>query len=350
MAKQNLSQQNGTLGQTIAKYQIQHFGQWVVRGQPEEDFGIDLEMELNSPEVLGHFIKVQIKANQTIYTVNGLVKQSLSKSFLRYVYECRVPIILIVVDLQTERCWAMWLQQYLILGKLTSTIYENKSSKTLTICIPESQTLTHMLQHELPAIANWENRTQQYIALKDLAQLSLKLYDKELAGFLYLQLERFPEYSSVGYLDELIARLSRLGNAAYGTHEGNEVNGLMYKLIREQGQWLRAPQIINITIRNGEYSRTGLIALGIFYDYYAFYAASLSLPDTFRKEKRHLLEVYCLMREKYPGESSPHWLQQKADHSTEEVHADFTGDLSDFYLKWFNRGDSIFFDIASEKI
>jgi hypothetical protein len=349
MAIQSNSQSIGSIGQTLVKYQAERSGLWVGREQSQEDFGIDLELELTKPEILGQFIKIQVKAHQNVGVQKGMICQPLKKAFLRYVNECRVPIILVVADVSKEECWAIWLQQYLIESLLTQEIYLGDSTQLLTVNIPQNNSFRSMLTSELVTIANWENQMQKYIALKDLAQLSVRLYDQELANLLYKHLERFQQYQTPLYIDEIINKVLSLGTGIWNTRAGHQIAQFMYDFIRQHGNQLKVEQICRFTAREDAYSRTGLIALGILYDQFPQHAISLKLPATFRAMKRYTLEVYCIMREKHPGKSSPHWLRQKEDHSTLEIHADFREGLEELYDKWANRGDSLFFDIVFDK-
>ncbi|HKC67330.1 MAG TPA: DUF4365 domain-containing protein, partial [Bacteroidia bacterium] len=70
-----------------------------------------LELEYTEPEVLGKILKVQVKTHENIESKSGFVSEPQDKSFLRYVNECRIPILLIVVDTEKSIAWYIWLQQ-----------------------------------------------------------------------------------------------------------------------------------------------------------------------------------------------------------------------------------------------
>ena len=115
MPKQTNSQKIGSLGHSIIETQIKVSDVWIARNLTE-DFGIDIELEFapNDDEVEGKFVKAQIKSHKKIEIENGILTESFSKTFLRYVYECRIPIVLIVVETSTEKSWYVWLQKWLV--------------------------------------------------------------------------------------------------------------------------------------------------------------------------------------------------------------------------------------------
>jgi len=59
----------------------------------------------------------------------------------------------------------------------------------LSVKIKTDDVFKIALIKELVSIASWENKTQLYIAIKDLANLSLRMYDDKLSEILFGYLE-----------------------------------------------------------------------------------------------------------------------------------------------------------------
>lgn len=128
MPTQTTQQKIGSLGHSIAEGQIKRSKFWIARNLTE-DFGIDIELEFTLDEVKGKFVKAQIKSHEQVTLNKGFISQSLAKSFLRYVYECRLPIILIVVSVDNSKSWYAWLQKWIIDSGNVSNIYDDSKKK-----------------------------------------------------------------------------------------------------------------------------------------------------------------------------------------------------------------------------
>jgi len=347
MTIQTKKQKIGSLGHSIAEGQIKRSKFWIARNL-NEDFGIDIELEHTLEEVKGKFVKAQIKSHKQVVVKNDFISQSLKKSFLRYVYECRVPIILIVVSVNNSKSWFVWLQKWLIDSGNISNIYDTSKSKSLSVNIHRDNDFISGLESEIISIATWENETQLYIAVKDLAKLSLRLYDDKLSKVLfdYLGQLKTTDQSDVNYLASIIKKVIELGSFVWATDEGNKVSKLLFKFVREQGDKLNADHISKLVIRDNECSRTGLNALGILYDNYPNHAASLNLTRKFEKFSDPRLHYYCTIRERYLGIKSPVWLSEKNDLTVGNLKADFSNIYTSILDKWANRGDSVIFDFV----
>lgn len=347
MPKQTNSQKIGSLGHSIVETQIKFSDVWIARNLTE-DFGIDIELEFapNADEVEGKFVKAQIKSHKIIDQNKGTLTETFSKSFLRYVYECRVPIILIVVETSTTKSWYVWLQKWLIDSGNRSNIYDESQFKSLTVKICTDNVFKEGLHNELIAIASWENKTQLYIAVKDLANLSLKLYDDKLSKLLFGYLEELQSANpdEPNYIDLLLNRIIDLGTGIWATHEGNKVSQILYKFFRENGEKINADHIAKLVIRGKDCSRTGINALGILYDNYPQHTATLNLPRRFKDFDDPRLFYYCSMRERYLGIKSPSWLNENNNLNLGQIKTDFSLINTSIYDKWANRGDSVIFD------
>lgn len=349
MPKQTISQKIGTLGHSIVETQVKSSKFWIARNLTE-DFGIDMELEFAPEDVKGKFVKVQIKSHETVATETDFISEPLFKSFLRYVYECRVPIILVVVSVDNSKTWFVWLQKWIIDSQNISNIYDESETKSLTVHLHFDSDFNNGLQSEIISIATWENKTQLYIALRDLANLSLRMYDDKLSQLLFDYLGTFKSanISDPNYLDSIIERVIELGTSIWATQEGNKVTEMLFKFIREYGDRLNASHISKLIIRGKDCSRTGLNALGILYDNFPKHVASLNLVKKFKSFEDPRLHYYCTIRERYLGERSPSWLDETKDLTVGKLKADFSSINTSIFDKWANRGDSVIFDYVYE--
>jgi hypothetical protein len=349
MPKQTASQKTGSLGHSIVENQIKRSGLWVARNLTE-DYGVDIELEYAPGEVKGKFVKAQIKSHERIKVDKGFIKQNLPKSYLRYCYECRIPIILVVVSTETSESWFMWIQKWVIDSGNVSNIYDDLNSKSLAIRLPIDNDFVSSLEREMVSIANWENSTQLYIALQDLANLSLRLYDDDLSKILFEYLGRFKVNNSAdaNYLSSLIERVIEMGAAIWGTYEGSKLSKLLFEFIREHGDKLNAQHISKLIIRGDNCSRTGVNALGILYDNFPSHAVSLKLTRRFENFADKRLHYYCTVREKYLDCKGPGWLSKIDNLTIGKIKADFSSIGTSIYDKWANRGDSVILDFVFE--
>ena len=345
MPKQTISQKIGTHGQSIIETQIKASKHWIARSL-NEDYGIDIELEFAPEEAKGKFIKGQIKSHQKVSTDKDFIRESLSKSYLRYVNECRIPIILIIVSLDTSKSWFIWLQKWIIDSHNLSIIYDESKTKSLTIQIPRQNDFIKGLQGELISIATWENRTQLYIALRDLANLSLSLYDEKLSQVLFDYIGTFKsiDIHDTNYLNSLIEKVLELGASIWATNEGYKTSTLLFNFIQEHGEKLNANHVATLIIRGKECSRTGINALGILYDTFPRHVLSLKLRERFKNFNDPRLYYYCTIRERYLGLKSPAWLSEENDLTVDNLRADFSAININIIDKWANRGDSVIFD------
>lgn len=349
MPTETESQKTGSLGHSIAELQIKQSKLWIARNLTE-DYGIDIELEFSHKEVKGRFVKAQIKSHEEVLTNTDFISESFSKSFLRYVYECRIPIILIIVSVDNSKSWFVWLQKWLIDSNNISNIYDESETVSLTVRVPVKNDFVLGLSNEIISIASWENTTQLYITVRDLANLTLKLYDDKLSQFLFDYLGELnpTNETDANYFDSLIEKVIELGTSIWATHEGNKVSQLLFKFLKEHGEKLNANHISKLIIRGKDCSRTGLNALGLLYDNYPKHVASLNLIKRFEKFEDPRLHYYCTIRERYLGLQSPSWLSENSDLTVGKLKADFSSINTSIFDKWANRGDSVIFDYVYE--
>src|SRR5690606_28546254 len=151
------------------------------------------------------------------------------------------------------------------------------------------------------------NATQLYIAVRDLANLSLKLYDGELSQLLFDYLGKLKpaNETDASYLDSLIEKVIELGTAIWATREGNKVSQSLFEFLKQHGEKLNVNHISKLIIRDKGCSRTGLNALGILYDNFPKHTASLNLIERFENFNDPRLHYYCTIRERYLDSKSP---------------------------------------------
>jgi len=205
------------------------------------------------------------------------------------------------------------------------------------------------LKSELVSVAHWENPTQLYIALKDLANLSLTLYDDKLSDFLFEYLEQMRGEIKDDYLESLIERIIELGDKIKATTQGNKLSKFLFNYVREHGDQLTSNHITRFVTRSGSYSRTGVTALGILYDEFPKHATSLNLPNIFAKLEDPRLNYYCIIRERYLGLKSPAWFIGEKNLTVENITVDFSQIGTSILDKWANRGDSAILDYVNFK-
>lgn len=345
MPRQTDSQKIGSLGHSLVETQIKASELWIARNLTE-DFGIDIELEFapNNDEVKGRFIKAQIKSHKTVKYANEFLSEPFSKGFLRYVYECRVPIILIIAETSSEKTWYVWLQKWLIDSGNVSNLYDETTTKTLSVNIAIKDDFKQALKSDLTSIASWENKTQLYIAVKDLANLSLTMYDEKLSEILfdYLGELKATNPDDPDYIELILNRVIELGMGIWATPEGNKVSRMLFKFLKENGEKINSNHISKLIIRGESCSRTGINALGLLYDNYPQHTASLKLKERFKKFSDPRVFYYCSIREKYLGTKSPHWLEKDLEFGN--FKADFSEINTSIFDKWANRGDSVILD------
>ncbi|MBN3584826.1 DUF4365 domain-containing protein [Algoriphagus aestuarii] len=346
MPKQAKSQKIGILGQSIVELHIRKSSFWIAR-QLNEDFGIDIELELAPDQVQGKFIKAQIKSHKKLSSKTDFLTEVLPKHFLRYVYECRIPIILILVSTESSETWFVWLQKWLIDSNNVSNIYDESQTKSLSVKVDMRNDFRNGLKRELIQIASWENSTQLYIAVRDLANLSLKLYDDKLSKMLFDYLQELLEHTDkIEYFDSLINKVIEQGTNVWGTPEGNKFSQLLFKFIQEYGDRLNEDHIAKLVIRGKECSRIGINALGNLYDSFPKHAVSLNLPTKFKSFPDPRLHFYCTIRERYINSSKGKWLLEDNDFTVGDLKVDFSSIKTSIFDTWANRGDSLIFDFV----
>jgi hypothetical protein len=347
MAQRSQSQKIGALGQQFVRLQIEQSGIWLARNQ-DEDYGIDLEMELTTPEVSGKIIKIQVKSHASISSENDFISERLSKSFLRYVNECRIPVLLTVVSTSTAEIWYTWLQKWLYDTNNRNNIYDESGSKTLEVNIHKSSLFSDRLANEIISIATWHNNTQKLITLFDLANLSVKLYDDKLSDILFEYIETLEKEREHDHPDIIVDRVIELGTGIWATLEGNKRSQQLFDFIRRNGNKLTKEHVSKLILRVESYSRTGINALAVLYEEFPQHALALKLPDVF-KNANDLVYYYCVLRERNIQAQGFFWVINVTDFRVNNYTIDDSRFLSDIMDNIANRGDSAILDYVVYK-
>lgn len=337
MPKWVSSQKIGARGQKSLSSHVEEHGDWISRKQ-EEDYGIDLEFELQQDgELKGDLLKVQVKTVEEAIRRGGNVKVQLARKYLTYAASCRYPVILILVCLRTKQAWYIWLQQWLLFRRIKADPLST-DQKNWTEWIPENQTVMSGLSSELKAIARWEGEVQLVLTLLDTMRCASAIGKLDIVRAVGGIMDASAPFANEAVLNALISQALVLGNRMRGTHQGNIVAQQIYGIIRFGGQIVTKEIAINLVMRGGSYSRVGLDALGILYDKFFAHAKSLHLSKAFEKLAPEVA-FYCALRESLPGEK---WVCVPPN-DFRYAGLKYLGP-DDYLNKYINRGPSAILD------
>jgi hypothetical protein len=339
MPRRTPSQRIGSLGHRIAASAFERLGSWIVRNQ-EEDVGIDIELELSDPDPSGHFLKCQVKS----FKGRGAsTKIRLKNDFLRYVYECRLPIVLAQVEVISGNVWVCWLQGCIEMKRLQQSIYGTKHYTTINS--EWLKVLDNSASEQLKFIARGVHPIARGAQIRDLVRFALETHDHDLVGAANKLLFKYREDISHFPLDLLVDEILSIGNRIWGTIEGNALSELLYLLARLYGDNFTKEQIKKLVLRGDSYSRTGINALGIMYDEFPEKMRGLRLGDHFRTHDDWRVAYFCNLRDKYPGVSVFGLMTGEYDCALDGC--DLLPSVKDSgFNKWANRGDCAILDYA----
>jgi len=341
--KRTKSQRIGELGENLVYSITEKQGDWIPR-KLGKDYGIDLEIELVENEIVtGRILKVQVKAISKYEIIDARIKFSIKKDFLKYCSECRVPIILVLIDTKREIGFYLWVQEY-----LKRQNFDLNKGKYKTIQIDSVNDYEDGLNNHLKKIAKGLNLTQIQLDIKACLESAFLLGDEEVyekMTDIFMGISKTYSLEIESAIDNLI----KLGNKAWGTFEGNKKSKIAFNLCRKYGDKFTKSHIENLVMRGFTYSRTGIISLGILYDEYPKYISSLGLPKLFNSYDDKRIRYYCLLREKYLGmKGMEMWMNQKIDYEIEDFY--LQDDMREtLYLKYPNRGESTILDYIESK-
>ncbi|SEQ52283.1 protein of unknown function [Amphritea atlantica] len=300
MSKRIFAQKIGAQGHKWLSSHIEEHPHWLSR-EVGEDYGIDLELELDEEDLRGDLLKVQVKTVKKAKTRNGCVKFQIDRKYLQYASTCRYPVLLILVCLNTKQAWYIWLQQWLLVQRSQKDpLSTNQKSWTEWVSI--NKTVEIGLSSELKSIAKWEGEVQLVLALLDTMRCASAIGKLDVVRAVGEIVNASAPYAGEAGLNALITQALKLGNRMKGTHEGNMIAQQIYGIIRHAGLIISKEIVINLVMRGDSYSRVGLDALGILYDEYFNHARSLQLPTVF-KDLEPRVSYYCALREASPKKS-----------------------------------------------
>ncbi|WP_340833044.1 DUF4365 domain-containing protein [Polaribacter sejongensis] len=336
--KRTKSQETGDIGESTTLFIASKNRDWIAR-KVDKDFGVDIEMELVDDEkVTGQYVKVQVKGTTKYQIVDNQIKFRIKTNFLRYCNECRVPIILVLIDVNKDIGYFIWVQEYLRIHK--TNIVKHKSTD---IFIPSSNDFENGLKNKIKNIASGLNHTQLQLDLKASLASAFLLGDTEIYEKLTELSIDIAKTNSLE-INKIIEDLIILGNKAWGTFEGNKKSSILFNFCRKFGDKFSSSHIEKMVTRGSSYSRVGIIALGILYDEFPEYVKSLNLPEVFKKYEDIRMRYYCLFRERYLGQKSTSiWGNKEINYEIGNLNIR-EEDRIDLYLKWPNRGESTILD------
>lgn len=331
----------GSQGQSLVAHLINSTGEWIARAQ-DEDFGIDMEAELAVPHVSGQMIKIQVKASRSVQISENGVFCQIPKKLAVYADSCRLPVVLVRVDLGRQDAWYVWLQQWL-LDRQRSGLRMEDMPELVTHHIPSDRTLQKGLLEDLRDIAQWKTRTQLVLTVHDAIRTSATVYDYGVLNHLVALLDQLGIANEHFPINLVIEQAIALGDRLWATHEGNRASSTLYAICRHFGQNFSADQIWRMVTREESTSRTGLNALGILYDEYYDHIAGLNLVQLFFKHPDKRIAFYCHLRESRPNAQFFDCIHSgfEVQFADLAIHPSLKEDL---LSKWPNRGDSVLLD------
>ena len=113
--------------------------EWIYR-KIEPDYGLDREIEIVvDGKLTGKTLLVQLKSSSTTDVTGSVIRFALETDKLSYYMERDVPVFLVFVDLNTKRCWFLFVQEY-VYEKLDESNPLWRRQKTVVLEIPTTST------------------------------------------------------------------------------------------------------------------------------------------------------------------------------------------------------------------
>lgn len=343
MTNRGEQQRIGDAGEAVVLAMLQRRGDWIGRPQ-HTDIGVDLEAELDDPEALGHFLKLQVKTTTDEPPDDGITTVSLSKTFVRYAMECRLPVVVVRLWLPSERASYVWVQEW---------IAENRAALTFDVGTPESvsvrvdRSFGDDLAGRLKLIARGATTLQFRLGLRDVARwavLHRNVAAVRQLSELLVALGHQSDAPVATMIDELIA-FSSVGmgpgqmRAVWEYHP--ELIPLMLAICRAFATQFTAADVARMVVRGDSISRAALYGLGALYDTAPEHMLSLRLPEAFDQGGQFWLAFYCRLRERYPGVRS-------IDLAMGSLPLEAPGGRVDrrdgFHNAYANRGEAALYD------
>jgi hypothetical protein len=341
MSERTESQILGSQGQSLVAHLINSSGDWIARAQ-DEDYGIDMEAELSSPAVTGQLLKFQVKASKSVEATDQGILCQIPRKLAAYADSCRLPVILVRVEIETQQAWYLWVQHW-VLEKRRAGFGLKELPEMITHHIPAASTLVAGLAGELRSIAQWKTQTQLVLTVNDAIRTAASVYDFDVLNHLVALLGKLDVVNDEFPVNMVIERALELGPNLWATHEGNQASSTLYAICRHFGRSFTAEQVFRMVTRGDSCSRTGLNALGILYDRYFEHTARLGLVSIFLTHADARVAFYCNLRESSPGKEFVECLT--GAYGTQFGGLVLDPSLKEAWMeKWPNRGDSVLLD------
>ena len=304
--RRNQSQRIGHKAENIVRGQIDDHDCWLARSQ-DHDFGVDLEAELALPDnqeeqhLGGKLIKIQIKGTRSWSNKEKHTTIVLKRSYLHYINQFRLPVILVAVNVTRGDACYIWLQDWILRNE--NVLAAGRPSSRVSVKVPLARSLNSGLDSALKEIARGDHATAIILALRELAVAATTTGNNVVFERILDILVEIDEPSRTWIVQKTIDPLIGMGPHV-GLWQTQRLLPQLFALVDRLGNNLTAAQIDRLVRRDDSYSRTSIYALGRFYDRWPDHARSLGLPAMFRAAKLEPVAWYCALREHYPSLSS----------------------------------------------
>lgn len=295
-------------------------------------------------EARGDVLKLQFKATKNVMQRKGKIRLAVDRKYLEYARNCRYPVIFVLIDVDKERAWYLWLQEWILESRSQQHL---RSKGSYSIWIDAKQTLTLGLDGELKSIAQWRGPTQLALSILDTFRAALATNETSVLNVLQQLLDKVGPALPDVVLHELIEQAIRLGDRLRVTEAGNTVASQIYALIRRFGQRVDLQTATALVRRGDSYSRMGVNALGVLYDEHHAHAQKLGLVDYFKKIELPELAYFCALREAHPTKKDIDFMfgvPGDFEYAGLRFHYDDNHARTGFHDKYANRGSSAILD------
>lgn len=302
MATRSERQKTGSRGHRWVMSEIEEHSDWIARDQGE-DFGIDAEIELSQPEVVGELVKLQFKSSESVEHADGKVGMTVERKYLHYANTCRYPVVFVRIDVGEKKAWYLWLQRWLLEQRLSGGPLD-WSQGSWKVWVDESQSLHAGLSGELKDVARWRTEVQLALSMKDALHAAAASMNRDSVDHVIAALASLAPSLAPAYVDLFVEEAVRLGQNLWGTSEGNAIAQVLYSLAIRFGDALTTTTVDALVRRADSYSRTGVNVLSKLYDEHFERTAALGLVDHFTTSGLPRVGYLCALRERYPDRTT----------------------------------------------
>lgn len=299
--KRSSQQSEGSKAQHFVFTIIGDAGGWIPRRQ-DEDFGIDLEMEVSKPDVRGELVKVQIKSEAEATTKNGKIRMQLPRTLVATAENLRIPVLLVWVDRGNREAYYLWVQRWFLRRRADGDTLKGLPELN-TVWVPLKRTLRRGLRGELVNIARWKTSEQLTLSLAATIRTAIAINDASVLRPLNNLLANLAAAPLNHTVDEVIDSVLALKQDIWGTDHGNEKARFLYEVCRTLGGRFTRRQVIRMVARGGRFSKTGVNALAQLYDHHFDHLRKMDLPQKFRDLDLSRVAFFCALREAHAGQT-----------------------------------------------